>query len=376
MALVLDDDQILLRDTAIEFARERLPVATLRRLRDTHDATGFDLPLWRQMGELGWTGMLIPADLGGTEFGYLGLGLVIEALGRTLAATPMLSTVALSGSAIALSGDDERTRELLTQIAAAQTVIALALEESASHSPSSIATQARHDGGDHYVLSGRKCFVIDGHAADQLIVVARDGNSEGLSMLLVDPQLPGVKRERLTMVDSRNSAHISFDNVRVDSHALLGAEGDAGRILEAVLDRGRILLAAEMLGMAQEAFDVTLAYLKQRTQFGVPIGSFQALKHRAVHMFAEIELARSVVLEALSALDEKRPDVPHLASLCKARLNDTLMLISNEAVQMHGGMGVTDEIDIGLYLKRARVAQATLGSSAFHRDRFAACENF
>ena len=180
------------------------------------------------------------------------------------------------------------------------------------------------------------------------------------------------------MVDSRNSADLELAGVSVPGDALIGQAGGAAAILERVLDRGRILLAAEMLGMAEEAFEITLGYLKQRTQFGVPIGSFQALKHRAVQMFIEIELSRSVVFEALTALDDagRDADVPRLASVCKARLNDTLQLVTNECVQMHGGIGVTDEVDVGLYLKRARVAQAQLGSSAFHRDRYATLSGF
>jgi len=380
MGLVLDSEQTLLRNTATDFARTRLPVTNLRKLRDSNDATGFDGAAWREMAELGWTGMLIPEELGGNGFGHFGLGLVIEALGRTLAATPMQSTVVLAGTALAQAKDSTVATAALARIAAGQTVIAFALDESATHRPSHVATTARRQGSG-YVLNGLKRFVADGHVADQLVVVARTAgsvsDSAGLSLFLVDGNSPGVTRHRLSMADSRNSADIELKNAEVPAAALLGTEGQAGPTIERTLDAGRILLAAEMFGMAQEAFETTLAYLKQRKQFDAPIGSFQALKHRAVQMYTEIELSRSVLYEALTALDEGRDaDVARLASVCKARLNDALHLITNEAIQMHGGIGMTDQVDVGLYLKRARVAQASLGNAAFHRDRYAALAGF
>jgi len=381
MGLVLDSEQTLLRNTALEFARAQLPVARLRKLRDTADATGFDRTAWREMADLGWAGMLVPEELGGNGYGHYGLGLVLQALGRTLAATPLQSTVVLSGSALRLAGDQPAAAEWLPRIAAGAAIVALAFEESAIHAPYRCATRAVRTAGG-WTLDGSKRFVLDAHVADRLLVVARtDGavdDTAGLSLFLLDPSSSGVALSRLSMVDSRNSADLEMAGVFLPGDALLGTAGDAAEILDRVLDRGRILLAAEMLGMAEEAFENTLGYLKQRTQFGVPIGSFQALKHRAVKMFIEIELSRSVVFESLTALDDasRDADVPRLASVCKARLNDTLQLVTSDCVQMHGGIGVTDEIDIGLYLKRARVAQAQLGSSAFHRDRYATLGGF
>lgn len=380
MGLVLDNDQALLRNSAMDFARGRLPVANLRKLRDTGDATGFDRDAWREMAGLGWTGMLIPENLGGNGFGYFGLGLVLEALGHTLAASPLYSTVVLSGSALALFPDHAGARSLLEKIAAGEAVVAFAAEEGPTHQPAHVATSARRS-GTGYVLNGHKRFVVDGHVAGQFIVVARTsgtaGDATGLSLFLLDANTPGLQRRRLAMVDSRNSANLDLLDVTVDASALLGAEGAAAPVLERVLDRARILLAAEMFGMAQEAFATTLAYLKQRSQFGVLIGTFQALKHRAVNMYTDIELSKSVLYEALTALDESREeDIPRLASGCKARLNDTLQLVTNEAVQMHGGIGMTDNIDVGFYLKRARVTQAMLGTTSFHVDRYAALQGF
>jgi alkylation response protein AidB-like acyl-CoA dehydrogenase len=380
MGLVLDADQSLLSKTALDFARAKLPVAKLRRLRDADDATGFDRDAWREMADLGWTGMLIAEELGGNAFGHVGLGLVVQSLGRTLAATPLQSTVVLSGSVLAPAGESAAARELLGRIAAGKFVAALAFEEAAAHAPQRCATQARRT-GEGWILNGMKRFVLDGHVADALLVLARThggtDDASGLSLFLLDAATPGLSLRRLQMVDSRGSADLQLSDVLLPADALLGDEGQAAQVLGRTLDVGRIMLAAEMLGMAEEAFEVTMGYLKQRTQFGVPIGSFQALKHRAVQMFIELELSRSVVLEALSALDDGRArDVPRLASVCKARLNDTLQLVTNECVQMHGGIGVTDEFDIGLYLKRARVAQAQLGNSAYHRERYATICSF
>jgi Acyl-CoA dehydrogenases len=380
MPLVLDGDQTLLRDDALAFARDRLPVSHLRHLRDTDDATGFDRVAWREMAELGWSGMLIPETLGGNGFGHFGLGLVLEALGRTLAPTPLHSTVVLSGTALKLAGEHAAAHEALHRIAAGDAVVAYAHEETPVHRPWQVATTARRS-GDDYVLDGHKRFVVDGHVADQFVVVARTSGANdeaaGLSLFLVDGTAGGIGRQRLRMVDNRNSADLAFDHVRVSSSALLGTAGEAATTLERVLDVGRILLAAEMFGLAQQAFETTLDYLKQRQQFGVIIGTFQALKHRAVAMYNEIELARSVLYEALSALDEGRDaDIARLACVCKARLNDAVHLVTNEAIQLHGGIGMTDQVDVGLYLKRARVAQAALGTTAFHRERYASLQGF
>jgi alkylation response protein AidB-like acyl-CoA dehydrogenase len=332
------------------------------------------------MAALGWAGMLVPEELGGNGFGHFGLGLVLEALGRTLAPTPLQSTVVLAGTALQSAAHHSGARETLTAIAAGETVVAWAHEESPVHRPWHVSTTARRE-GDHYVLDGRKRYVVDGHVADHFIVVARTSGAadepDGLSLFLVEGKPPGIDRHRLHTVDSRNSADLVFERVRVPGSALLGQAGEAAAVIERVLDVGRIMLAAEMFGMTQQAFETTLEYLKQRQQFGVVIGTFQALKHRAVAMYNEIELARSVLYEALSALDEGRDgDVARLASICKARLNDALQLVSNEAIQLHGGIGMTDQLDLGLYLKRARVAQASLGTTGFHRDRYAGLLGF
>ena len=253
------------------------------------------------------------------------------------------------------------------------------LEESHRHDPSGVRLEARRSGGG-FRLNGAKQFVLDGHSADRLVVVARShgaaGETDGLSLFLVDANAPGVARTRSMLMDSRNAARIEFVDVEVGPEALLGTEGVAWPALEQVLDRGRAAIAAEMLGGVQETFERTVEYLKQREQFGTRIGTFQALQHRAAHMFSEIELLKSVVRDACSNVDDNPALLPLSASLAKAKANDTFELVSNEAVQMHGGIGTTDELDIGLFLKRARVAMQILGDARFHRARYATLRGF
>jgi len=379
MALTLNEEQRLLRDTAREFLGANAPVAALRALRDSRDPLGYSRELWRQMAELGWAGIVVPEEFGGLGFGFAGLGAVIEETGRTLTASPLFATCVLGASAVLLAGSEAQKQAVLPHIASGELCLALALEESHRHDPSGVRLEARRSGGG-FRLNGAKQFVLDGHSADRLVVVARShgaaGETDGLSLFLVDANAPGVTRTRSMLMDSRNSARIEFVDVEVDPSALLGTEGAAGPALEQVLDRGRAAIAAEMLGGVQETFERTVEYLKQREQFGTRIGTFQALQHRAAHMFAEIQLLKSVVRDACSSVDDNPALLPLSASLAKAKANDTFELVSNEAVQMHGGIGTTDELDIGLFLKRARVAMQILGDARFHRARYATLRGF
>lgn len=374
MTLVLNEEQRLLKDTAREFVQQHAPVGALRKLRDAKDPACYDPKLWQQMAELGWAGVVMPEDFGGLDFGFMGLGAVLEEMGRTLAASPLFSSVVLGGQCIVLGGSDAQKQDVLPALIEGKRTLALALEETNHHNPTGVQLSAKKS-GDGYVLNGRKTFVLDGASAEQLIVVARTsgqaGDSKGISLFLVDANAKGIERTRNVLIDSRNAATINFKDVSVSSSALVGELENGWAVLEPVLDRGRICLAAEMLGGALEAFERTVEYLKDREQFGVKIGSFQALKHRAAHLFTELELSKSVVLDALSAIDEKRADLPALASLAKARMNDVYQLATSEAVQMHGGIGMTDELDIGFFFKRSRSAMQMLGDSAFHRDRYA-----
>jgi len=382
MSLVLSEDQQLLKDSAKAFVDQNAPVSVLRGLRDSKDAQGYDQNLWRQMLELGWAGMAIPEAYGGFEFGYGGLGVVLEESGRTLVSSPLIATVLLGASAINELGSDAQKSEFLPQVVSGELLLALAIDEKPHHRPCRIETSAVKS-GEGYVLNGCKTFVLDGHIANKLVVVARTSGAiddeAGLSVFLVDAAAEGVSINRSWMVDSRNSAMLSLINVKVGADALLGAEGGAYTSRTRVLDIGRIGVAAEMLGSMQQAFEITLDYLKQREQFGVLIGSFQGLQHRAAEMYSEIELCKSAVRAALAALDDADKtdaDIAEFASIAKAKLSEVATLVSNEAVQMHGGIGMTDEYDIGFYMKRARVAAAFLGDALFHRERYASLNGF
>jgi alkylation response protein AidB-like acyl-CoA dehydrogenase len=375
MALVLSSEAGMVRDTSLDFFKERAPITALRKLRDTNDPDGFSRGLWREMAELGWTGFLVPEDHGGTEFGVVGLAQVMEAAGRTLAASPLLSTALVGASLLAMAGSEDQKAEHFPPLVAGERLFALALEEGSRHQPYRIATRTTRQGSG-YVLSGQKVFVLDGHVADFLIVAARTSGGrddrDGITLFLVPGHAPGVSRQRTIMIDSRNAALVRLDNVSVGADAVLGRVDGAADVLDRVLDRARACLAAEMLGSAAEAFERTVQYLKDRSQFGVPIGSFQALKHRAAQMFCEVEVTRSAVIAACAALDDNANNAAALAALAKGKANDTLELCGNEGVQMHGGIGMTDEHEIGFFMKRARVARATFGDTAYCRDRYAA----
>ena len=379
MSLTLDEEQVILKNSAHEFFAERIPVSTLRKLRDSADGQGFDASAWHDMAALGWAGILVPEAYGGADFGYVGLGQVLEESGRTLAASPLISTALIGAPLLAAAGSAAQKENSLNSVCGGQRLLALAIDEGPRHAPEIIRTRAARD-GDDFVLNGEKNFVIDGHVADQVIVVARTAGESagpgGLTLFLLETGAAGLTSTPILMVDSRYVAQMRFDNVRVNAEAVIGKVDGAGPVLEPILDGARAGIAAEMLGSGLEAFERTLAYLKLRHQFDVPIGSFQALKHRAALMLCEIELTRSAVLAALNALDNGDVDSAELASLAKAKACDMLELISNEAVQMHGGIGMTDAEEIGFFLKRARVQQQIFGDAGFHRDRYATLKGF
>lgn len=377
MSLVYSEEQRLLADTASEFLAARSPVSAQRRLRDEGSAEGFDPALWQEMVNLGWSAIPFPESLGGLEFGCKGLGAVFEQIGSKLSAAPLLSSVVLGGSVLELAGSAAQQSEWLPALIAGERRIALALDEQPRHDPAGTALAARRE-GEGWVLTGDKVFVVDGLGAEAFVVVARTagtpGETAGLSLFLVPAATAGVQLSPVKLVDSRNHARLRLAGVQLPASALVGGEGEAWAALDAALDRGRVCLAAELLGAAQTLFDTTVDYLKTRVQFDVPIGSFQALQHRAAWCFTHLQLARSTVMAGLAALDDRSLDAAgraRLASLAKWKAGEAAHLVSREAVQMHGGMGVTDELDVGLFLKRIRVAQACLGDGDFHCQRYA-----
>jgi alkylation response protein AidB-like acyl-CoA dehydrogenase len=374
MPLVLTEEQELLRDAARDFVNDQCTIDGLRRLRDERDDRGFDAKLWKEMAELGWLGIPFPEELGGAGLGQAELGVVLEELGRRLVVSPFLSTVLLGGGALLEGGSEAQKREILPAVCEGDTILALAFQETPRHAPYAVETGARPE-GDGFVLDGTKTLVVDGAAADQLIVVARtsgaSGERAGLTLFLVDPSSPGVARKRTFLIDSRSAANLELEAVRVGADAVIGSVDQGADVLDPVLDRAAVALSAEMLGGIEEAFARTVAYLKEREQFGAKIGSFQGLKHRAARWFCEVELCRSIVLQALQALDDRSANASELVSTCKARASDTFRLSGEEGIQMHGGVGVTDEEDIGFFMKRARVSELLLGDASFHRNRFA-----
>jgi alkylation response protein AidB-like acyl-CoA dehydrogenase len=359
MTFTLNDDARMLKETARDFFREQAPVSRLRKVRDDKK-NGRDPELWREMSALGLAGVIVPEEFGGAGLGYVALGAVLEEAGRTLVASPLHSSALAGASALMLAGTDAQKAEWLPKIASGEAIATLAVDEGAHHAPG--ASQLKASGGK---ISGKKKFVADGHIADVFIVAGQEG-----ALYLVKADAKGLSRRELVTADSRGAADLKFDDVA-------GEPMNGGvEVLEQILDRARIGLAAEMLGQASEAFEITGEYLKTRKQFGQVIGGFQALQHRAAKLFTDLELTRSCVLAALDALDRGDKRVAEYASLAKARASETLHLASNEMVQLHGGIGMTDAHDAGFYLKRARVAEALYGGASFHRDRYASLLGF
>ena len=374
MQLILSEDQELIAKTALDYMNEKSPVSRMRALRDAKDETGFSRELWKEMAELGWVGITLPESFGGAGMGIADLAIVLEATGRVLAPEPFLSTLLL-GSQVLLEAGNESQQALLSEVASGDKLLALAYQEAQSrYDLNRVTTRAKRQ-GDAWRLDGEKVQVLDGHVADLFVVVARtsggDGDAEGISLFLVPSDAKGLDRRRQQRVDSRGAAIVTLSSVELGSDALVGAEGQGAALLESVVDFATAGLCAEMLGGMQQAFDDMLVYLKEREQFGTVIGSFQGLKHRAARLFIEIEHARSAVMGAARAIDEGSPDAPLLVSAAKAQCSDAYVAVANESIQMHGGVGMTDEYDVGFYLKRARAAEMTFGDAAWHRDRWA-----
>jgi acyl-CoA dehydrogenase len=378
MRLALTDDQAALAKTAAAFASGRSPLSRIRALRQPGDPLGYSRALWSEMASLGWTAIPFAEAHGGAGLGLAEFVVVAEALGRNLAPEPLLS-VTLAGRVIGSAGNDAQRAAYLAPLIAGEKVIALALDEPRGRDPRRIAVRAE-TGPAHLVLDGTKAHVLDGFGADAFVVAARSfgepDDAEGITLLLVGAHTPGVRVVRQHRVDGRNAATVHFTDAHIALADVIGPVGKGRAVLDEALDAATVALAAEMVGGMSEALARTLAYLRERVQFGVAIGTFQALKHRAARVFVEVELARSAVTAAARAVDEGHPHRRAYVSAAKARASDAYVLAANEAVQMHGGIGMTDEHDIGLFMKRARVAELTFGDAAYHRDRFASVCGF
>ena len=379
MPLILTEEQSMLRDSARGFINEKAPVAHLRKMRDDRDATGFSRDLWKGFAEMGFAGLLVPENFGGSGLGAVEAGIVLEEIGRNLMPSPFLSTAVLAASALTRGGNAEQQAAYLPKIADGSLIATLAVDEGAKHKPHNIAMQAVR-AGNGFKLNGAKALVVDGHVADLLIVAARTsgntGERGGLTLFLVDPKAKGVSVERTVMVDANNAARIAFDNVDVSADAVLGEVDQGGELLDAVLNIGRGAVASEMVGLSEEVFNRTVTYLKERKQFGKLIGEFQALQHRAAQLYIDIEISRAATLKALQTLDQNAAEADHAVAVAKAHAGTTATRAVQEGVQMHGGMGMTDQFDIGLFMKRARVCQELFGDANFHTERLAEARQY
>ena len=375
--MIDQEDADLLRDSAKGFLADKAPVAQLRKLRDT--GAEYDEGTWGEMADMGWTGVLISEDHGGINMGATAAGILAEEMGRTLAASPWFSSCVLGATALEQAGSHAQKEAWLPALATGTKTLALALDEGRYHDPHATAMAATRK-GNGFELNGTKTFVLGGPAADAFIVAARTcgspGDEGGITLFLVAKDAAGLDVERTALVDSRQAARLTFEAVEVTADAVLGEVDEGAAPLGVVLNTGRAVLAAEMLGSGKESFARTRQYLTEREQFGVPIGSFQALQHRAAHLWSELELLDAVVAKALHDLDTDDPGAELTCALAKAKAGDVTRLATREAVQMHGGIGMTDDHEIGFFLKRIRAASATLGDTSFHLDRFARLRGF
>ncbi len=374
MSLTLSEEQTMLRDSAHQFLTDKSPVNQLRGLRDTRDATGFSRSLWKEFGEMGFSGVLIPEKFGGMGLGHVEAGVVMEQIGHQLTASPFLASSIVSVSALRSAASDTQLQNWLPGLAKSDVIATCAVDEGGKHRPEQTSLSARST-TDGFTLDGEKTFVLDSHVADLLIVAARSagdpGDTNGISLFLVPSKTPGVHIERTIMVDAHNAGRVRFEQVQIGKDSVLGRLNEGWGCLSTALDAGRVAAASELLGLADETFSRTLTYLKERRQFGKLIGEFQALQHRAAHLYCELELTRSTVIYAQQQLDAKVDTSGKVASLAKAKAGRTATLAVQEAVQMHGGIGMTDEIEIGFFMKRARVLQELFGDASFHLDNLA-----
>ncbi|OWK32562.1 acyl-CoA dehydrogenase [Sphingomonas mucosissima] len=370
MPLFLNEDQTMLRDTARDFVADAAPVSHMRKLRDDKDQTGFSRDLWKQFADMGFTGILIGEDQGGLGLGHVEAGIVLEEIGRNLSPSPFLQTAVAAVEAMKGTPHAERW---FPGIVAGETVAALAIDEGAKFR-NSVGMKAER-AGNGFKLTGAKQFVQHGHVADVLIVAARTAGSaddeNGVTLFAVPKDAAGMTATAERLTDASLAARIEFDGVEVDADAVIG-EVDAGRTpLARLLRASQAGAAAEMLGVGTGAMDMTVNYLKERKQFGTLIGTFQALQHRASHLYSEMEVARAAVLKAQQLLDASDEKADTAVSVAKAMTGLATMLSVQEGIQMHGGIGMTDEYDIGFYMKRQRVLAELFGDANFHADRLA-----
>lgn len=364
MPLILTEEQKMLKEAANEFLQTNSPLESFRKLRDDNYKS-FDPKVWEVFIEMGWTALTIPENYGGLDFGYTGLGQILEETGKTLTKSPLISSILLSATAIRLSDNENLKSKWLPNLMNGKTLMSLALDEKSFFDPNAIKSTAVLS-DENLIINGEKQMVIDACNSDFIIVVAN--LNESISLFLVDVKSKGVEIKTDILMDAGSYSNISFKNVSIPAKNQLDIVIEGETILKSVLEIGAIGLSCEMLGSVQAAFNQTMDYIKERQQFGTKIGSYQGLQHRAAKLFCEIELCKSIILKALQSIDDQNENLSKYAHLAKAKLGEVLKLTSNEAIQMHGGIGVTDDVNIGFYLKRARVIQRLLGDTNYHLD--------
>lgn len=367
MPLYHNEDQAMLKDSISPFVAEKAPVAHLRQLRDRRDETGFSRELWAEFVDMGLPGMLVPEAQGGLGMGHMEAGIVLEEIGRNLTPSPFLTTSVGAVEALKTGGGVQASR-WLPAISAGQAIAALAIDEQARHRPDRVSTKATRS-GNGFRLDGQKSFVVHGHVADVLLVSAT--SDDGLTLFAVPRSAKGVSTDPRLLADSSLASHVRFDGVELDADAVIGDVGGGQAVLDALLAATRAGASAELLGVGQGAMDMTVGYLKERKQFGRLIGEFQALQHRAAHLYGELEVARATVMKAQQLLDEGSDAAALYVSVAKAKAGRASNLAVREGVQMHGGIGMTDEFDIGLFMKRDRALSEYMGDVHYHTDRVA-----
>jgi acyl-CoA dehydrogenase len=374
MQLILNEEEQMVRESAQSFLTDNAGPSLLREIRDTNNPVGYSQNLWQQMIELGWPSLLIPEQYGGLGFSHVAMGQLMEQTGNNLANSPMFATAVLGVSILLEAGSEQQRAQWLPEIAMGNLTLALALDETPRPDPLNIAASVTKSTGG-FILNGGKSMVVDGQIADQLIVSARSagrpGDSGGISLFLIPRDTPGIEVSGTLMMDSRITANIQFSDVTVGKDQLIGTLDQGLVPLTAALNIANIHLSAELLGIASECLQRTVRYLKERKQFGVNIGSFQALQHRAATLWSDIELCKSTVLAALRSLDDSAGNASVIASAAKVKACKVAQLATNESIQMHGGIGMTDEFDIGFFIKRARIAQMLFGDHRYHLNRYA-----
>lgn len=364
MGYVLTEEQQFLKDSAKDLLKGA-PVALVRELRDSDNPNAYSVDLWKQMVEMGWPTTALSEDFGGLGFGLRGAGILMEEAGRTLSASPLLSSV-VAGSIIEKYGNDHM-KSVLNGCLVDGKIIAIAIQEGKGYNTKPTSSQLIIEGGKA-LISGTKDLVVDGHVADYYLVNVN--SDEGVYVVLVEANEVGVSVQKEQMMDARFYGCVSFDKTVVKDNCAFDVK-QSKNILSDITNISNALLSSELIGLMSEAFERTIEYLKERRQFDRIIGSFQGLQHRAADLYGEIEVAKSLTIKTLDALDESDFLAPALCSMAKAKTSKVAQLATNEGVQMFGGIGMTDDEEIGFFLKRARVVAQLFGGYSYHLNRYA-----